>query len=120
MSQARQRPSHCKDRPCRNRTGRRRRDRHAGLAIPARPTMTLPPDPKIAFLDRETLAPAIRLRPPTFPHRWEEHQRTAPEQVLDRLRGAGVAVINKVQLREPVLAQLPELRLIAVAATGTD
>ncbi|WP_343712962.1 D-2-hydroxyacid dehydrogenase [Inquilinus sp.] len=82
--------------------------------------MTLPPNPKIVFLDRETLAPAIRLRPPAFPHRWEEHQRTAPDQVLERLRGAGVAVINKVQLREPVLAQLPDLRLIAVAATGTD
>ncbi|HEY9347114.1 MAG TPA: hypothetical protein VIQ53_17475, partial [Inquilinus sp.] len=67
--------------------------------------MTLPPNqlpsnPKIVFLDRETLAPAIRLRPPAFPHRWEKHQRTAPEQVPERLHGASVAVINKVPLRE--------------------
>jgi glycerate dehydrogenase len=84
------------------------------------PPTQLPSTPKIVFLDRETLAPAIRLRPPAFPHRWEEHQRTAPEQVTERLHGASVAVINKVQLREPVLEQLPDLRLIAIAATGTD
>jgi glycerate dehydrogenase len=82
--------------------------------------MPLPAEPTVVFLDRETLAPSVRLRPPAFPHRWVEHQRTAPDEVLPRLRGASVAVLNKVPLREDVLAQLPDLRLVAVAATGTD
>lgn len=86
-------------------------------ALPAHPK---PAHPKIVFLDRETLAPAIRLRPPAFAHQWEEHPRTAPDQVLNRLQGASIAVLNKVQLREPLLDQLPDLRLIAIAATGTD
>jgi glycerate dehydrogenase len=40
--------------------------------------------------------------------------------VIDRLRDATVAIINKVPLREESLAQLPKLKLIAMAATGYD
>jgi len=39
---------------------------------------------------------------------------------VERLRGATVAITNKVPLREAVLRQLPQLRMIAVAATGYD
>ena len=39
---------------------------------------------------------------------------------MERLRGATIAVTNKVPLRERELSQLPGLRLIAVAATGVD
>jgi glycerate dehydrogenase len=60
------------------------------------------------------------LRPPAFEHRWLDYGATRPEEVLERLRGATVAVVNKLPLRADVLARLPRLRLIAVAATGTD
>jgi glycerate dehydrogenase len=40
--------------------------------------------------------------------------------VVERLRGAVVAITNKVPLRAAVLRELPELRMIAVAATGYD
>lgn len=45
---------------------------------------------------------------------------TAPEQRLERLRDAEIAITNKVTLDRALLEQLPQLRLICVAATGTD
>jgi glycerate dehydrogenase len=39
---------------------------------------------------------------------------------LERLRDATIAITNKVPLRETELSQLPELKFIAVAATGVD
>jgi glycerate dehydrogenase len=75
---------------------------------------------KIVFLDRSTIAPQIRLRRPGFAHELVEHAGTRPEQIVARLAGATVAVINKVPLSAETLAQLPDLKLIAVAATGTD
>lgn len=75
---------------------------------------------RIVFLDRETIAPQIRLRRPAFAHEFVEHASTRPEQVVQRLAGATIAIVNKVPLAAEALRQLPDLRLIAVAATGTD
>jgi len=75
---------------------------------------------KIVFLDRATIAPQTRLRRPGFEHEWIEHERTAPDEVLARLQGASVVITNKVGLGADVLERLPALRLIAVAATGTN
>lgn len=75
---------------------------------------------KIVFMDRATLAPQIRLRRPGFAHEYVEYPHTLPDEVVARLRGATVAITNKVVLNAEVLEQLPDLRLIAVAATGTD
>lgn len=76
--------------------------------------------PRIVFLDRATLAPQIRLRAPGFAHSWTEHADTAPHQVQERLTGARIAITNKVPITAATLEALPELKLIAVAATGTD
>lgn len=73
---------------------------------------------RIVFLERGTIN--ARLRPPAFPHEWREHEETRAEQVVELLRDATIAIINKLPLREPELAQLPSLKLIAVAATGVD
>jgi glycerate dehydrogenase len=75
---------------------------------------------RIVFLDRATLAPQIRLRAPSFVHELFEHDDTAPDQVVQRLAGATVAILNKVPITAAALQQLPQLKLIAVAATGTD
>ena len=72
----------------------------------------------IVFLDRSTLH--ARVRRPAFEHRWKEYATTSPAQTVERLRDATIAITNKVPLRADVLAQLPELKLIAVAATGYD
>lgn len=72
----------------------------------------------IVFLDRDSLIATIR--PPSFAHRWRDYPATSPDEVVERLRGAAIAVTNKVPIRADALAQLPELKMIAVAATGTD
>lgn len=78
----------------------------------------LPESPKIVFLDR--VAVRVPLRPLRFPHRWFEYPTSTPENVLQRLEGASVAVTNRFPFREEHLRALPELRLIAVSATGYD
>jgi len=75
---------------------------------------------RIVFLDRATIAPQIHLRPPAFGHAWTAWDDTAPEQVVERLQGAQIAITNKVKLDAATLARLPELKLVAVAATGSD
>jgi glycerate dehydrogenase len=75
---------------------------------------------KIVFLDRATIAPHITLRGPRFDHELVEYPRTQPEDVVERLTGASIAIVNKVVLPGEMLARVPSLRLIAVAATGTD
>lgn len=73
---------------------------------------------KIVFLDRSTLKADVRR--PAFAHEWTEYAETRPAEVVERLGGATIAITNKVPLREAELSSLPELKLIAVAATGID
>ncbi len=75
---------------------------------------------KIVFLDRATIAAQIRLRRPNFAHELVEYASTQADEVVARLVGASIAIVNKTPLTAVALEQLPDLRLIAVAATGTD
>jgi len=73
----------------------------------------------IVFLDRESVG--ANVRKPEFPHTYTEHESTwTPKEIVDRLKDATIAIINKVPMRADTLKQLPGLKLIAVAATGTD
>ncbi|MBL0718844.1 D-2-hydroxyacid dehydrogenase [Piscinibacter sp. Jin2] len=72
----------------------------------------------VVFLDRASLK--AKVRTPALGGSYVEHEKTTPEQVVERLKGATVAITNKVPLREDVLSQLPDLKMIAVAATGYD
>jgi glycerate dehydrogenase len=72
----------------------------------------------IVFLDRDSLMATVRA--PGFAHDWQAHGATIAGQVVERLRGATIAITNKVPLRADTIAQLPDLKMIAVAATGTD
>ncbi|MBO6518451.1 MAG: D-2-hydroxyacid dehydrogenase [Rhodospirillales bacterium] len=74
----------------------------------------------IVFLDRETLPEQVTVRPPAFAHTIEEYPRTKPEDVVARAGDAEIIITNKVPLRAETLAALPKLKMIAVAATGTD
>src|SRR3954447_22356066 len=75
---------------------------------------------KIVFLDHDTLGPGAFTRRPSFSPEWPAHGLTRADQVIDRARGATILVVNKVPHRESVLDHLPDLRFVAVAATGTD
>lgn len=78
------------------------------------------PTPRIVFLDRDTMGPAVRVTRPRFVHEWIEYGATAPDQVGDRLVRAEIAITNKAPIRAADLAKLPQLKMIAVAATGYD
>jgi len=73
---------------------------------------------RIVFLERNTIAADFRR--PNFDHKWIEFGESCQDEVVERLRGATIAISNKLALREPELSQLPELKLIAIAATGSD
>ena len=73
---------------------------------------------KIVFLDRASLV--ARIRSPDCAHEWIEYPATSPEQVVERLREATVCITNKVPVSAIDIGQLPKLKMIAVAATGTN
>ncbi|HZV53397.1 MAG TPA: D-2-hydroxyacid dehydrogenase [Rhodocyclaceae bacterium] len=72
----------------------------------------------VVFLEKDSIRATVRR--PAFPHTWTEYEKTAPNEVFDRLQDATIAITNKVILTGELLARLPKLRLIAEAATGTD
>ena len=84
--------------------------------------MTSRPDrpARVVFLDRDTMPPETRLRPPGFPHELVVHDRTRPEEVAERIAEAEIVITNKVPVRGDALAGARALRLVAVAATGFD
>ena len=70
----------------------------------------------IVFLDRSTIR--AQFRAPAFPHTWRDYDATAASEVVARLAEATLAITNKVQFTRDILSQLPDLKLIAVTATG--
>ena len=75
--------------------------------------------PRAVFLDALSLGP-VDLAP------LERHVElicwpsTPPELRLERLQGAAIAITNKIRLDGELVGQLPQLRLICAASTGTD
>ena len=45
---------------------------------------------------------------------------STPEEVVERAAGATVLVSNKIQYTKELLAQLPDVRFIALTSTGTN
>jgi glycerate dehydrogenase len=76
--------------------------------------------PRVVFLDRDTLSPETHLRAPAFAHHLDVFPKTAPSEVAERIRDADIVITNKAPLRREAIAGAPNLRLVAVAATGTD
>ncbi len=75
---------------------------------------------RVVFLDRDTLSPETVLRELGFPHELVVFGRTTAEQVAERIAGADIVITNKAPVRAAALEAAGRLRLVAVAATGTD
>jgi glycerate dehydrogenase len=73
---------------------------------------------RVVFLDRASII--ADLRRPRAASDYLEYPSTPEEEVVERLQRATVAITNKVPLRAAALRALPQLRMIAVAATGYD
>ena len=64
---------------------------------------------RLVQLEGELLIADVRR--PAFDHAWVEHERLA---------GATIAITNKVPIDAASIAALPELKMIAISATGTN
>lgn len=73
---------------------------------------------RIVCLERDAVG--VRFRVPLIAHDWREFAATSQSEMVARLEGAEVAIVNKLRVGEAELAQLPALRMVAVAATGAD
>ncbi|ALO42918.1 D-2-hydroxyacid dehydrogenase [Pseudoalteromonas phenolica] len=74
---------------------------------------------KIVLLDAATLANANLASLSTL-GQLVEYQHTNKEQVLTHCKDADIVISNKVALDAKTLTELPNLKLICVAATGTN
>ena len=74
---------------------------------------------KIAFLDEYSLGD-MDLTPIKELGEYVGYDRTSKEQVLEHCKGAEVVIANKTLLRAETLRALPDLRFIAIAATGMN
>jgi lactate dehydrogenase-like 2-hydroxyacid dehydrogenase len=74
----------------------------------------------IVFLDTKTMGPGIDLSPVSKLGGMVSYDITLPDQRLERCKNADVIITNKVVIDAPLMEQLNNLKLICVAATGTN
>lgn len=76
---------------------------------------------KTVFLDATTLGEDVDLSPiERVVGSITCHDRTAPDQVVERMRGFDTVLVNKVVLGRQHFEACPEVRTIAVVATGVN
>jgi glycerate dehydrogenase len=73
---------------------------------------------KIVFLDKGSIPAHIPYKKVDYPHQWIEYDKTSTEDVVERCIDADIIITNKVVLSAELIAKLPALKHIAVAATG--
>ena len=56
----------------------------------------MPQRHRVVFLERDSIP--VPLRQIAFDHQWIDYTATVPSQVLERLRGATIAIANKLPL----------------------
>ena len=74
---------------------------------------------RISFLDASTVGD-IDLGHLAALGKLEAYPVTAPDELIERLQHASIAITNKVVIDEAALQQAPQLKLICIAATGTN
>lgn len=74
---------------------------------------------KIVFLDEYSIA-GRGLDKITSQGEYVAYENTKKEDVVERLRGAEIAITNKVVIDGEAMRQLPDLKLICIAATGMN
>jgi len=75
---------------------------------------------RIVFLDSATFAYGINIPSPDFEHKWTNFDKTNAEQTFERVQDANVIITNKVKFDRALLSRLPQLKHIAITATGTN
>ncbi|HHX2510655.1 TPA: D-2-hydroxyacid dehydrogenase [Neisseria subflava] len=73
---------------------------------------------QIVVLDRDTLV--NRPFEFDFPHTLSSYGTTEAHETLERIRGADIVITNKVVISAQAFAENPQLKLVAVTATGVN
>lgn len=73
---------------------------------------------QIVVLDRDTLV--NRPFDFDFPHTLSSYGTTEAHETLERIRGADIVITNKVVISAQAFAENPQLKLVAVTATGVN
>ncbi len=81
--------------------------------------MTVGPQ-HIVFLDGDTMASSVTMPAFSFAHTLTVYPSTRSDQVADRIADADIVITNKVGIGKQQLVQAKRLKLIAIAATGSD
>lgn len=76
--------------------------------------------PKLVFVDKGTFESSINFPKPTFECQYIEYDHTSNEEILVRCIDADYVITNKVVFDKKIISHLPNLKHIAVAATGTN
>lgn len=75
---------------------------------------------KIVFLDAQTLGKDVSLESVSSLGEYVSYPSTRPEQTKERIAGFDVVITNKVWMGPEEIDSNPDLKLICVAATGTN
>lgn len=75
---------------------------------------------KIVLLDAKTLGESANFRSLEKQGELTIFEFTEPDEIIERCLDKDIIITNKVVLNEAILSQLPNLKLICVAATGIN
>lgn len=75
---------------------------------------------KIVFLDAQTLGNDVSLESVSSLGEYVSYPSTTPDKTIERIAGADVVITNKVYMGKEQIDACPTLKLICVAATGTN
>ncbi|MFL2546414.1 MAG: D-2-hydroxyacid dehydrogenase [Candidatus Rariloculaceae bacterium] len=75
---------------------------------------------KAAFLDYATLGPGVDTSPLDALVDVEYYDYSPEDEISGRLQGIEVCIVNKARVSAATIAANPELKLIVLAATGSD
>ncbi len=75
---------------------------------------------QLVFLDTKTIGDIPNLNLLEKYGQVRYYETTTPEQTLERIKDADIVVSNKVVLDKMTIEQAPNLKLICIAATGTN
>ncbi len=74
----------------------------------------------IVFLDQKTIGKVDNLKLLSKLGKLETYESTESDEIVERCKDKEVVIVNKVEISEAVMKQLPDLKLICVAATGVN
>ena len=75
---------------------------------------------QIVLLDANTIGKVDNMKMISKLGKLEIHESTLQEQVVERCLGKEIVIVNKVSLTAEIMKELPDLKLVCVAATGVN